>query len=129
MTHFVSAMGTTGTITGVSRYLKEQNPAVRIIGAQPSEGSRIPGIRKWPAAYMPKIYDARHVDELVLVSQADSEDMARRLAREEGLFAGISAAGACWVALRIAQQVTHATIVFVVCDRGDRYLSTGVFPA
>ena len=129
VTHFVSAMGTTGTITGVSRFLKEKNPAVRIIGAQPSEGSRIPGIRKWPAAYLPKIYDARHVDELVLVSQADAEDMARRLAREEGLFAGISAAGACWVALQIAQQVENATIVFIVCDRGDRYLSTGVFPA
>ena len=129
VTHFVSAMGPTGTITGVSRFLKEKNPAVRIIGAQPSEGSRIPGIRKWPAAYLPKIYDARHVDELVLVSQADAEDMARRLAREEGLFAGISAAGACWVALQMAQQVQDATIVFIVCDRGDRYLSTGVFPA
>ena len=129
VTHFVSAMGTTGTITGVSRYLKAQNPAVRIVGAQPSEGSRIPGIRKWPEAYLPKIYDPRHVDELVYVSQADAEDMARKLAREEGLFAGISAAGACWVALQIAQQVENATIVFIVCDRGDRYLSTGVFPA
>jgi S-sulfo-L-cysteine synthase (O-acetyl-L-serine-dependent) len=129
VTHFVSAMGTTGTITGVSRYLKSQNPAVRVVGAQPSEGSRIPGIRKWPEAYLPKIYDPRHVDELVYVSQADAEDMARRLAREEGLFAGISAAGACWVALQIAQQVENATIVFIVCDRGDRYLSTGVFPA
>jgi S-sulfo-L-cysteine synthase (O-acetyl-L-serine-dependent) len=129
VTHFVSAMGTTGTITGVSRFLKEQNAAVRIIGAQPSEGSRIPGIRKWPQAYLPKIYDARHVDELVLVGQPDAEDMARRLAREEGLFAGISAAGACWVALQIARQVENATIVFIVCDRGDRYLSTGVFPA
>lgn len=129
ITHFVSAMGTTGTITGVSRYLKEQNPKVRIVGAQPSEGSRIPGIRKWPEAYLPKIYDPTSVDELVYVSQADAEEMARRLAREEGLFAGISAAGACWVALQIAQQVENATIVFVVCDRGDRYLSTGVFPA
>ncbi|HEY6135065.1 MAG TPA: cysteine synthase CysM [Rubrivivax sp.] len=129
VTHFVSAMGTTGTITGVSRYLKERNPAVRIIGAQPSEGSRIPGIRKWPEAYLPKIYDPTHVDDTVLVSQADAEDMARRLAREEGLFAGISAAGACWVALQIARTVENATIVFVVCDRGDRYLSTGVFPA
>lgn len=129
ITHFVSAMGTTGTITGVSRYLKEKNPEVQIIGAQPAEGSRIPGIRKWPEAYLPKIYDASAVDELVLVSQADAEDMARRLAREEGLFGGISAAGACWVALQIAQQVHNATIVFVVCDRGDRYLSTGVFPA
>ena len=129
VTHFVSAMGTTGTITGVSRYLKEQNPGVKIVGAQPSEGSRIPGIRKWPEAYLPKIYDPRHVDELMLVSQANAEDMARRMAREEGLFAGISAAGACWVALQIAQQVDNATIVFIVCDRGDRYLSTGVFPA
>jgi cysteine synthase B len=129
VTHFVSAMGTTGTITGVSKFLKEKNPAVRIIGAQPSEGSRIPGIRKWPEAYLPKIYNPAAVDELVLVSQADAEDMARRMAREEGLFAGISAAGACWVALQIAQQVENATIVFIVCDRGDRYLSTGVFPA
>ena len=129
VTHFVSAMGTTGTITGVSRFLKEKNPAVRIVGAQPAEGSRIPGIRKWPEAYLPKIYDPKHVDELVLVSQADAEEMARRLAREEGLFAGISAAGACWVALRIAAEVRNAVIVFVVCDRGDRYLSTGVFPA
>ena len=129
VTHFVSAMGTTGTITGVSRYLKERNPAIRIIGAQPSEGSRIPGIRKWPEAYMPKIYDPRHVDELVLVSQQDAEDMCRRLAREEGIFAGISAAGACWVAQDIAKTVKDAVIVFIVCDRGDRYLSTGVFPA
>jgi cysteine synthase B len=129
ITHFVSAMGTTGTITGVSRYLKEQNPAVRIIGAQPSEGSRIPGIRKWPEAYLPKIYDPTWIDETVSVSQADAEDLARRLAREEGLFAGISAAGACWVALQVAQTVENATIVFIVCDRGDRYLSTGVFPA
>ncbi|MCO5976272.1 cysteine synthase CysM [Ideonella oryzae] len=129
VTHFVSAMGTTGTITGVSRYLKEKNPAVRIIGAQPSDGSRIPGIRKWPEAYLPKIYDPARVDELVSVSQSDAEDMARRLAAEEGLFAGISAAGACWVALQIARTVENATIVFVVCDRGDRYLSTGVFPA
>jgi cysteine synthase B len=129
ITHFVSAMGTTGTITGVSRYLKEKKPSVRIIGAQPAEGSRIPGIRKWPEAYLPKIYDPKHVDEMVLVTQADAEEMARRLAREEGLFGGISAAGACWVALQIAKTVENATIVFVVCDRGDRYLSTGVFPA
>jgi S-sulfo-L-cysteine synthase (O-acetyl-L-serine-dependent) len=129
ITHFVSAMGTTGTITGVSRFLREKNPAVRIIGAQPAEGSRIPGIRKWPQEYLPKIYDPNAVDELVLVSQADAEEMARRLAREEGLFGGISAAGACWVALRIAEKVHGSTIVFVVCDRGDRYLSTGVFPA
>jgi cysteine synthase B len=129
VTHFVSAMGTTGTITGVSRFLKEKNPAVRIIGAQPSEGSRIPGIRKWPEAYLPRIYDPAAVDELVYVSQADAEEMARRMAREEGIFAGISAAGACWVALQLAQRVENATIVFIVCDRGDRYLSTGVFPA
>ena len=130
ITHFVSAMGTTGTITGVSRYLRERKPGgVRIIGAQPSQGSRIPGIRKWPQEYLPKIYDPSAVDELVLVSQADAEEMARRLACEEGLFGGISAAGACWVALRVAEQVRDATIVFVVCDRGDRYLSTGVFPA
>jgi cysteine synthase B len=129
VTHFVSAMGTTGTITGVSRYLKQQNPNVRIIGAQPSEGSRIPGIRKWPQEYLPKIYDPSNVDELVYVSQDDAEDMCRRMAREEGIFAGISAAGACWVAQQIAQQVENATIVFIVCDRGDRYLSTGVFPA
>lgn len=129
VTHFVSAMGTTGTITGVSRYLKEKNPAIRVIGAQPSEGSRIPGIRKWPQEYLPKIYDPSHVDELVLVSQSDAEDMCRRLAREEGIFAGISSAGACWVAQEIAKTVRNAVIVFVVCDRGDRYLSTGVFPA
>jgi cysteine synthase B len=129
ITHFVSAMGTTGTITGVSRFLKEKNPAVRIVGAQPSEGSRIPGIRKWPQEYLPKIYDPKAVDELVYVTQSDAEAMARRLAREEGLFCGISAAGACWVALKIAEQLERATVVFVVCDRGDRYLSTGVFPA
>jgi S-sulfo-L-cysteine synthase (O-acetyl-L-serine-dependent) len=128
ITHFVSAMGTTGTITGVSRYLKENNPAIRIIGAQPSEGSRIPGIRKWPQEYLPKIYDASNVDELVYVSQDEAEEMCRRMAREEGIFAGISAAGACWVAMQIAQQVENATIAFIVCDRGDRYLSTGVFP-
>jgi len=129
ITHFVSAMGTTGTITGVSRYLKEKNPKVQIIGAQPSEGSRIPGIRKWSPAYLPKIYDDTHVDELVYVTQHDAEDMCRRMAREEGIFAGVSAAGACWVALEIAKRVDNATIVFIVCDRGDRYLSTGVFPA
>ncbi len=129
VTHFVSAMGTTGTITGVSRFLKEKNPKIRIIGAQPSEGSRIPGIRKWPQEYLPKIYDPSSVDELMLVSQADAEDMCRQMAREEGIFAGISAAGACWVAQQIAQREKNATIVFIVCDRGDRYLSTGVFPA
>ena len=129
ITHFVSAMGTTGTITGVAKYLKEKNPAIRIIGAQPLEGSRIPGIRKWPEEYMPKIYDASLVDETVSVGQDDAEDLCRRLAREEGIFAGISAAGACWVAQEIAKREHNATIVFVVCDRGDRYLSTGVFPA
>jgi len=129
ITHFVSAMGTTGTITGVARFLKEKNPAIRIIGAQPSEGSRIPGIRKWPEAYLPKIYDPANVDELVYVSQVDAEDMCRRMAREEGIFAGVSAAGACWVAQEIAKREANATIVFIVCDRGDRYLSTGVFPA
>ncbi len=129
ITHFVSAMGTTGTITGVSRFLKEKNPAIRIVGAQPSEGSRIPGIRKWPQEYMPKIYDPANVDELVSVSQSDAEEMCRRLAREEGIFAGISAAGACWVAQEIAKRERDATIAFIVCDRGDRYLSTGVFPA
>ena len=129
ITHFVSAMGTTGTITGVSRFLKQQNPEVRIIGAQPSEGSRIPGIRKWPQEYLPRIYDPKAVDELVYVSQADAEEMCRRLAREEGIFAGISAAGACWVAQQIAAREQEATIAFIVCDRGDRYLSTGVFPA
>jgi cysteine synthase B len=129
ITHFVSSMGTTGTITGVSRYLKEKNPAIRIIGAQPTEGSRIPGIRKWPTEYLPKIYDPTNVDEVVYVSQSDAEEMCRRMAREEGIFAGISAAGACWVAQHISQQVQNATIAFIVCDRGDRYLSTGVFPA
>jgi cysteine synthase B len=128
ITHFVSAMGTTGTIMGVSRFLKEKNPAIAIIGAQPEEGSQIPGIRKWPEAYLPKIYDRSRVDRLEYVSQADAEDMARRLAREEGIFGGISSGGACAVALRIAREVEHATIVFIVCDRGDRYLSTGVFP-
>ncbi len=129
ITHFVSAMGTTGTITGVSRYLKTRNEAVQIIGAQPDEGSRIPGIRKWPQEYLPKIYEPQRVDRLEYVSQSAAESMARKLAREEGLFCGISAAGACEVALRIAREVDNATIVFIVCDRGDRYLSTGVFPA
>ncbi|MDP4609057.1 MAG: cysteine synthase CysM [Burkholderiaceae bacterium] len=129
VTHFVSAMGTTGTITGVSRFLKKQNKDVRIVGAQPEEGSRIPGIRKWPQEYLPKIYDPANVDELRLVSQDSAEEMCRRLAREEGIFAGISAAGAAHVALQLASEVENATIVFIVCDRGDRYLSTGVFPA
>ena len=129
ITHFVSAMGTTGTITGVSRFLKEKSSDIQIIGAQPEEGSRIPGIRKWPQEYLPKIYDPSTVDELVYVSQDNAEDMCRRMAREEGIFAGISAAGACWVAQQIAERESNATIVFIVCDRGDRYLSTGVFPA
>ena len=129
ITHFVSAMGTTGTITGVSKFLKEKNPAIKIIGVQPNEGSRIPGIRKWPQEYLPKIYNPATVDELMFVNQETAEDMCRRLAREEGIFAGISAAGACWVAQEIARRETNATIVFIVCDRGDRYLSTGVFPA
>ncbi len=129
ITHFVSAMGTTGTIMGVSRFLKEKNPDIRIIGAQPEDGSQIPGIRKWPEAYMPKIFDKSRVDQTENVSQAAAERMAHRLAMEEGIFCGISAAGACEVALRISNTVENATIVFIVCDRGDRYLSTGVFPA
>ncbi|MDB5755132.1 MAG: cysteine synthase [Massilia sp.] len=129
ITHFVSAMGTTGTIMGVSHYLKEQNEAIRIIGAQPEEGSSIPGIRKWPEAYLPKIFDKSRVDQVESVSQAAAEHMARRLAAEEGIFCGISAGGACEIALRVSQTVENATIVFVVCDRGDRYLSTGIFPA
>jgi cysteine synthase B len=129
VTHFVSSMGTTGTITGVSQFLKEKNPKIQIVGAQPTEGSRIPGIRKWPEAYLPKIYNPANVDELIYVSQDDAEDTCRQMAREEGLFAGISAAGACWVAQQIAAREKNATIVFIVCDRGDRYLSTGVFPA
>jgi cysteine synthase B len=128
VTHFVSAMGTTGTIMGVSRFLKEKNAAIAIIGAQPAEGAQIPGIRKWPEAYLPKIYDKARVDRLEYVSQLDAETMTRRLAAEEGIFGGISSGGACEVALRIANEVENATIVFVVCDRGDRYLSTGVFP-
>jgi cysteine synthase B len=129
ITHFVSAMGTTGTIMGVSQYLKEQNSKIRIIGAQPDEGSQIPGIRKWPEEYLPKIYDKSKVDQVEQVSQAASEQMARRMAAEEGIFCGISSAGACEIALRISQTIENATIVFIVCDRGDRYLSTGVFPA
>jgi len=128
VTHFVSSMGTTGTIMGVSRYLRSRQPSIRIIGAQPSEGSNIPGIRKWPEAYLPKIYERASVDELVEVSQADAEEMTRRLAREEGIFAGISSGGAMWVALQVATGVRNAVIVTVICDRGDRYLSTGVFP-
>jgi cysteine synthase B len=129
ITHFVSSMGTTGTITGVSAYLKSMNPAIQIIGAQPSEGSQIPGIRKWAPEYLPKIYQADRVDRIEYVSQGEAEEMARRMAAEEGIFCGISAAGALVITLRIAQEVENATIVFIVCDRGDRYLSTGVFPA
>ena len=129
VTHFVSSMGTTGTITGVSTYLKSMNPEIQIIGAQPSEGSQIPGIRKWAPEYLPKIYQADRVDRIEYVSQGEAEEMARRMAAEEGIFCGISAAGALVIALRIAHEVENATIVFIVCDRGDRYLSTGVFPA
>lgn len=127
ITHFVSSMGTTGTIMGVSRYLKERNPAIRIVGAQPAEGSQIPGIRKWPEAYLPKIYDASRVDRIESVTQAEAEAMARRLACEEGIFGGVSAAGALCIALRVAAEVRDAVIVSIICDRGDRYLSTGVF--
>jgi len=128
ITHFVSSMGTTGTIMGCSRFFKEKNPAVRIIGCQPEEGSQIPGIRKWPEAYLPRIYERARVDQLEYVNQAQAEEMARRLAKEEGLFAGISSGGALHVALRVARELTGAVIVTIVCDRGDRYLSTGVFP-
>lgn len=129
ITHFVSSMGTTGTIMGTSRFLKEKNPAVQIVGCQPEEGSQIPGIRKWPEAYLPAIYEKPRVDRLEYVSQADAEEMTRRLAREEGIFAGISSGGAMQVALRLAEELENAVIVSIVCDRGDRYLSTGVFPA
>lgn len=129
LTHFVSSMGTTGTIMGCARYFKEQNPEVIIVGVQPEPGAQIPGIRKWPEAYLPKIYQGKNVDRLESVSQADAEQMTRRLAIEEGIFCGISSGGALSVALRISQQVENATIAFIVCDRGDRYLSTGVFPA
>lgn len=129
VTHFVSSMGTTGTINGVSRYLKQQNPHIQIVGCQPTEGSSIPGIRQWPEAYLPKIHQPANVDLMEYVSQTDAENMARRMAAEEGIFCGISAAGALCIALRVAQNLSNATIVFIVCDRGDRYLSTGVFPA
>jgi cysteine synthase B len=129
ITHFVSSMGTTGTIMGNARFFKEKNPAIQIIGAQPEDGAQIPGIRKWPEAYLPKIYSPKNVDRIEYVGQKDAEEMTRRLAREEGIFCGISSGGALSIALRISQQVQNATIVFIVCDRGDRYLSTGVFPA
>ena len=128
ITHFVSSMGTTGTIMGCSRFFKEKNPKIQIIGCEPSEGSQIPGIRKWPAAYLPKIYDRARVDRIESVSQAEAEEMTRRLAREEGIFAGISSGGALHVAVRVSKELKNAVIVTIVCDRGDRYLSTGVFP-
>ena len=128
ITHLVSSMGTTGTIMGCSKFLKEKNPKIQIIGCQPEEGSQIPGIRKWPEAYLPKIYDKKRVDRIEYVSQADAEEMTRRLAREEGIFAGISSGGAMHVALRISKELKNAVIVSIVCDRGDRYLTTGVFP-
>ena len=127
VTHFVSAMGTTGTIMGVSRYLKEKNPEIQIIGLQPVEGSQIPGIRRWPEAYLPKIFDSRRVDRVMDISQDESEQMMRRLAKEEGIFAGVSSGGAIAAALRLSREVERATIVAIICDRGDRYLSTGVF--
>ncbi|HPV31704.1 MAG TPA: cysteine synthase CysM [Methylotenera sp.] len=129
VTHFVSSMGTTGTIMGTSRYLKEQNPDIKIIGVQPEEGAQIPGIRKWPEAYLPKIFDAKRVDELIFVGQKQAEDATRKLATMEGIFAGISSGGALYAALQLSKRVENATIVSIVCDRGDRYLSTGVFPA
>ncbi|MFZ2974173.1 MAG: cysteine synthase CysM [Ferribacterium limneticum] len=129
ITHFVSSMGTTGTIMGTSAFLKAQNPAIQIVGCQPEDGSQIPGIRKWPEAYLPKIFDKNRVDRVESVSQADAEVMTRRLAMEEGIFAGISSGGALAVALRLSQELENAVIVTIVCDRGDRYLSTGVFPA
>ncbi len=129
ITHFVSAMGTTGTIMGVSRYLKERNPAVQIVGVQPAAESSIPGIRRWPPEYLPKIYDPGRVDRIIDIEQEEAETMVRRLAREEGIFAGVSAAGALAAALQLSAEVERAIIVFIVCDRGDRYLSTGVFPA
>jgi cysteine synthase B len=128
ITHFVSSMGTTGTIMGCSRFFKEQNPAIQIVGCQPSEGSQIPGIRKWPPEYLPKICDWTRVDRVIEVSQADAEETTRRMAREEGIFAGISSGGALWAALQVSREVENAVIVTIICDRGDRYLSTGVFP-
>jgi len=129
LTHFVSSMGTTGTIMGCSRYFKEQRSSIKIIGVQPEEGAQIPGIRKWPQEYLPKIYDAKRIDDMIFVSQSEAEEMTRRLASEEGIFAGISSGGALVAALKLSSQVENAVIAFIVCDRGDRYLSTGVFPA
>jgi len=129
ITHFVSSMGTTGTIMGVSRYLKEKNPNIQIVGVQPEEGSQIPGIRKWPEEYLPKIYEAKRVDELRYVSQKNAENITRKLATQEGIFAGISSGGGLYTALQLSKELENAVIVTIVCDRGDRYLSTGVFPA
>lgn len=129
ITHFVATMGTTGTIMGVSRFLKEKNPAIQIIGVQPADGANIPGIRKWPSEYLPKIYEPQRVDRILEVTQEEAETTMRRLAREEGLFAGVSSGGGCWAALQVSRQVDNAVIVHIVCDRGDRYLSTGVYPA
>ena len=129
ITHFVATMGTTGTIMGVSRYLKEKNPAVQIIGVQPADGSNVPGIRKWPEAYLPKIFERPRIDRILEVTQAESEEMARRMAREEGIFAGISSGGGLAIAVKVAKETENAVVVQIVCDRGDRYLSTGVFPA
>jgi len=129
ITHFVSSMGTTGTIMGCSRYFKEKNPRITIVGCQPTEGSQIPGIRKWPEAYLPRIFDRKRVDRIIEISQYDAEEMTRRLAREEGIFAGISSGGALWAALQISAETENSTIVTIICDRGDRYLSTGIFPS
>ena len=129
ITHFVATMGTTGTVMGVSRFLKEKNPAVHIIGVQPADGSNVPGIRKWPEAYLPKIFERPRIDRILEVTQVESEEMARRMAREEGIFAGVSSGGGLAAAVRIAKEIENAVVVQIVCDRGDRYLSTGVFPA
>ncbi|EQD31620.1 cysteine synthase B, partial [mine drainage metagenome] len=129
ITHFVATMGTTGTIMGVSRYLKEQNPKIQIIGVQPADGANVPGIRKWPENYLPRIYEPQRVDRILEVTQKDAEETMRHLAREEGIFAGVSSGGGCWGALQICREVEDAVIVHIVCDRGDRYLSTGVYAA
>ncbi len=129
ITHFVATMGTTGTIMGVSRFLKEKNPAIQIVGVQPADGSNVPGIRKWPEAYLPKIFERPRVDRIIEVTQAESEEMTRRLAREEGIFAGISSGGGLAAAIQVARETTNSVVVHIICDRGDRYLSTGVFPA